>query len=164
LTFACPDQTPTPGITAQTLFADEVFAVMPAGDGADASPDLVGLAREPWIAGCPRCRTHLIEVCRRAGFTPHIVHATDDYVAAQAMVAAGLGVTLLPALALAAYRHPDVTVHPLRPSAVRQVTACTVAADPLPPAVALVFEQLRAFERGGSLRREERSPRPVSGP
>jgi hypothetical protein len=34
------------------------------------------------------------------------------------------------------------------------VTACTVAADPLPPSVALVFEQLRAFERGGRRIRE----------
>ena len=90
------------------------------------------------------------------------MHATDDYVAAQAMVAAGLGVTLLPALALAAYRHPDVTVRPLRPSAARQVTACTVAADPLPPAVALVFDQLRDFERDESLRNHERGPHHVA--
>jgi DNA-binding transcriptional LysR family regulator len=146
MAFAYPDQTPTPGIATRRLFDDEVCAVASTTEVAGSEPlELSDLAGQPWIAGCPRCRSHLIEVCRRAGFTPRIVHATDDYVAAQAMVAAGLGVTLLPALALAAYRHPDVTVHRLRPSTARQVTACTVAADPLPPAVAVVLDELRAL-------------------
>jgi DNA-binding transcriptional LysR family regulator len=61
------------------------------------------------------------------------------------MIAAGLGVTLLPALALAAYRHPQVAVHELRPRAARQVSACTVDADPLPPPVALVLDHLTAL-------------------
>lgn len=146
MAFAYPDQTPPPGIVTRTLFDDEVCAVVARTGAAGAEPfELPQLADQPWIAGCPRCRSHLIEVCHRAGFAPRIVHATDDYVAAQAMVAAGLGVTLLPALALAAYHHPDVTVHRLRPSAARRVTACTVDADPLPPAVAVVVEELRAL-------------------
>ena len=146
MAFTYPDQTPTPGIATRTLFDDEVCAVVSVTDAAATGPlDLSRLAARPWIAGCPRCRSHLVELCDRAGFTPRIMHATDDYVAAQALVAAGLGVTLLPALALAAYRNPGVTVHRLRPAAARQVTACTVAADPLPPAVAVVLDELHAL-------------------
>ena len=68
------------------------------------------LADDTWIGGCPRCRSHLVERCRDAGFEPRLAHETDDYVAVQALVAAGLGVTLLPRSALRAFRHPDVVV------------------------------------------------------
>ena len=68
------------------------------------------LADQTWIAGCPRCRGHLVESCRRAGFEPRISFESDDYVVVQNLVARGLGVTGLPALALRAYGHPDVQV------------------------------------------------------
>jgi DNA-binding transcriptional LysR family regulator len=68
------------------------------------------LADEPWIAGCPRCRSHLVDRCAVAGFVPRVRYESDDYVMVQALVAQGLGVTSLPASALAAYRHPEVVV------------------------------------------------------
>lgn len=71
---------------------------------------LADLADEPWIAGCPRCRSHLVARCAAAGFEPRVRYESDDYVMVQALVAQGLGVTSLPASALAAYRHPDVVV------------------------------------------------------
>ena len=39
------------------------------------------------------------QVCRRAGFSPRIVHRADDSVLHQALVAAGLGVGMLPEMA-----------------------------------------------------------------
>lgn len=71
---------------------------------------LADLSDATWIGGCSRCRQHLIDRCRDAGFEPRLAHETDDYVAVQALVAAGLGVTLLPRSALVAYRHRDVAV------------------------------------------------------
>ncbi len=71
---------------------------------------LSDLAGDTWIGGCPRCRSHLVERCREAGFEPRLSHETDDYVAVQALVAAGLGVTLLPRSALRAFQHPEVVV------------------------------------------------------
>lgn len=68
------------------------------------------LADQTWIAGCPRCRGHLVERCRRAGFEPRISFESDDYVVVQNLVARGLGVTALPALALRAYRHPEIDI------------------------------------------------------
>lgn len=143
MAFAYPDDAPTPGIVRRDLFDDAVRAVVPPGDATEPL-DPAALADRPWIAGCPRCRTHLVEVCRAAGFVPRITHATDDYVAAQAMVAAGLGVTLLPELALQAFRHPGVAVCALRSRPTRRVTACTLDTDPLPAAVAAVVDQLTA--------------------
>ena len=78
----------------------------PAGEAG--TPDLAALAHSPWIAGCEHCRGHLIWLCQHAGFSPKIAFTTDDHVAAQALVAAGLGVTILPSLAIRAARHPGI--------------------------------------------------------
>ncbi len=90
-----------------TLVVEPVHLV----DREGAPPrGLADLADEPWIAGCVRCRTHLVERCEAAGFSPQVRYESDDYVMVQHLVARGLGVTLLPASALAAYRHPGVSV------------------------------------------------------
>ena len=99
-------------------FGDEPMRlVLPAGHPAAASDvvDLAALGDDPWIAGCPRCRGHLLELADAAGFTPRIAFETDNFVAVEGMVAQGLGVALLPDLALAASpRHPGVVDAPHR--------------------------------------------------
>ena len=102
--------------------------------GAAGSPDLAAHAHSPWIAGCEHCRGHLIWLCQHAGFSPKIAFTTDDHVAAQALVAAGLGVTILPGLAINAARHPGIHAQPL-PGAWRQVLAVTYGQPPDPRAV-----------------------------
>ena len=57
-----------------------------------------------WIAGCERCRSHLVSLCADEGFQPRIGYTSDDMVVMQALVAAGLGVTTIPGLALRAHR------------------------------------------------------------
>lgn len=104
---------------------------------------LAAYARHRWIAGCERCRDYLLRQCAMAGFTPAIAFTTDDYVAVQALVAAGLGVTTLPGLCLRAARHPGVNTEPL-PGARRQVFAVTYGEPPDPPAVARLVEVLAA--------------------
>lgn len=83
-----------------------------------------------WIAGCPRCRAHLLAACQRVGFTPRIEFETDDYVAVQALVAAGLGVSTLPGLALLANRHPELRTTRL-PDDHRRVSIATYGKPPL---------------------------------
>jgi DNA-binding transcriptional LysR family regulator len=106
----------------------------PAPAGGGAAGLLAALRQLPWIAGSADSRGYLLWACGRAGFSPRIAAATDDHVAAQALVAAGLGVTILPELALRAARHPGVTPLPL-PGASRQVLALTCAGPPVPAAV-----------------------------
>ena len=101
----------------------------------EAGPlDLAAHAHSPWIAGCEHCRGHLIWLCQHAGFSPKIAFTTDDHVAAQALVAAGLGVTIMPGLAISAARHPGIHSQPL-PGAWRQVLAVTYGQPPDPRAV-----------------------------
>ena len=71
---------------------------------AEPSTRSPGTAMRTWIAGCERCRSHLLAVCAAEGFAPRIGYTTDDIVAMQALVAAGLGVTIMPGLALRAHR------------------------------------------------------------
>lgn len=99
---------------------------------------LAGHAGDRFIAGCPRCRAHLLSACAAAGFTPDIAFETDDYVAVQSLVAAGLGVSTLPGLALLAHRDDRVRVDRL-PGRRRRVLAATYGRPPAPlPAQALL--------------------------
>ena len=100
-------------------------------------------AGQRWIAGCDRCRAHLVRSCEQAGFTPDIRITTDDYVAVQSFVAAGLGVTTLPALALAAQRHPGVRVS-VQPDGGRRVFAAVHGQAPDPPPTAALLRHLVA--------------------
>lgn len=142
-----------------SLLLDEpVHLVTPAAQTpADSPPDLAAYARHRWIAGCERCRDYLLDQCTRAGFTPNIAFTTDDYVAVQALVAAGLGVTTLPDLCLRAARHPGIAAEPL-PGARRHVLAVTFGAPPDPPAVARLIEVLSAAAQDLA-RPAARSPR-----
>jgi molybdate transport repressor ModE-like protein len=99
-------------LTWLPLAVEPVDLVLPPDHPAAArrAVRLGDLAHDTWIGGCQRCRQHLVDRCRTAGFEPRLSHETDDYVAVQALVAAGLGVTLLPRSALRAFQHPDVVV------------------------------------------------------
>jgi DNA-binding transcriptional LysR family regulator len=103
--------------------------------------DLARLSEQRWIAGCDRCREHLLQQCALAGFTPKIAFTTDDFVAVQALVAAGLGVTTLPGLALRAARHPGIQTAVL-PGSHREVLAVTYGEGPEPPAIARLLDVL----------------------
>lgn len=61
-----------------------------------------------WVGGCQRCREQLVDLCAREGFRPRISFTTDDMVAIQALVAAGMGFATIPGLALDAHRHPSI--------------------------------------------------------
>jgi DNA-binding transcriptional LysR family regulator len=127
-------------------------------DPADP-PDLASYADHRWIAGCERCRTYLLRQCALAGFTPKIAFTTDDYVAVQALVAAGLGVTTLPGLALRSARHPGVRATQL-PGARRHVFAMTYGDPPDPPATTALIEVLA---RAAAAPHRTPSPRAPAG-
>jgi molybdate transport repressor ModE-like protein len=132
--------------TKVPLLADRLLAVLPAGHPL-AHAGVLGLdqlAEETWIAGCERCRDHLLRACAAAGFTPEIAFATDDYVAVQRLVAVGLGVALLPELVLGTVQLPGVVATPLASAPERQILVVAPAAPQQPPAVAATLAALQA--------------------
>ena|SRR5215469_6277067 len=116
--------------TRGVLLLDEAIHLVTAAAVNSAEPaGLTAHAGSRWIAGCERCRSYLVRQCEAAGFTPRISFTTDDYIAVQALVAAGLGVTTLPELCLRAARHPGIATTKL-PGARRHVFAMTYGEPP----------------------------------
>ncbi len=138
------------GVRARLLLDEPVHLVTQAGavpPPRTAGGPLAGHAEHRWIAGCERCRAHLLWQCELAGFTPQIAFTTDDVLVAQALAAAGLGVALLPDLALRAARHPGVRTEPL-PGARRQVLALSYGEPPGPPAAERLLDALAEAAAG----------------
>ncbi len=128
------------------LLEEEMQLALPPGHRLTGrkSVRLEELADEEWLTGvsCGSCRTHLIELCMSAGFDPKISFESDDYQTLQGLVAAGMGVTLLPELALAG-RHSDLELRPVAPKPPgRRVWATTLAAGSRPPATDAMLDVL----------------------
>jgi DNA-binding transcriptional LysR family regulator len=102
---------------------------------------MAALRDSTWIAGCDRCRSHLLSLCADGGFEPRIGYASDDMVVMQELVAAGLGVTTLPGLALRAHRAAGIVASEL-PGSRRHVYAATYGEPPDPPAVVALLSAL----------------------
>ncbi|MBH5335327.1 LysR family transcriptional regulator [Streptomyces pactum] len=131
-------------LVVRPLLADRLVGLVPDGHplaGAEAV-GIAELAGEPWIAGCPRCRGHLVRVCESAGFTPRIDFATDDYPAVISLVGAGLGVAVLPELALESVRVKGARTVRVEPAVQREVVALTLPDLERVPAVAATLERL----------------------
>lgn len=71
---------------------------------------LVELSDENWIAGSKVVQDTLISACMRRGFQPRIDFVVAEWLAKLGMVAAGLGVTLVPSTAASAVRDDVVLV------------------------------------------------------
>jgi DNA-binding transcriptional LysR family regulator len=85
-----------------------------------------------WIAGCDRCRRHLLSMCADQGFEPKIGYTSEDMVVMQALVAAGLAVTTSPGLALRAHRINGIVASEL-PGSHQHIYAATYGEPPDPP-------------------------------
>ena len=148
LSFSYIDDDAGEGLQAEHLLDDVLYLVTHPGgitriaDGAQCR----------WVTGCARCHEELIAVGRANGFTPETAYASDDYVAVQALVAAGVGAALLPGMALSAYRHEGVQVRPLAREQ-RRVEVVTRAEQPRPLAIDVLVEVCRTAARRTRLRR-----------
>jgi DNA-binding transcriptional LysR family regulator len=115
---------------------------------------LRAFADVPWIAGLAGTQfaAALEQACRRAGFRPQVAHRADDARLFQALVAAGAGIGLLPALACTGatgVRFVEVAA-PVPPD--RHIDALTRRAAARRPALAATLEALRSAAAGAPRR------------
>lgn len=115
------------GMVRTPLLEDPMKVLLPVGNAFAGREriELAELAQERWIGGCPRCVGTTIRACERAGFTPDIVCSTDDNMAIQSLVAAGLGVALVPELVQSFLLHPKIVTVTVEPAVHRHVTLYT---------------------------------------
>jgi DNA-binding transcriptional LysR family regulator len=146
------------GLDRVELLRDPVVLTLPASD-----PLLAGrkrgavrieqLSQRPWISGPAGLGWDEIteRICReRGGFAPQIRHRSNDAVIATRLVAHGLGVALLPMLALSEDQRIAIrTVADERP--IRRIHAVTRAADSRQPSIQAMLDAVK--DAAASLRR-----------
>ncbi|MER8187334.1 LysR family transcriptional regulator [Kitasatospora sp. NPDC094015] len=127
------------------LLEDRLTVLLPVGHplARRHAVRMSDLAEERWIAGCPRCRANLLQICADQGYAPDVVFSTDDNLAVQSLVAAGVGIALMPSLVLAFMCHQKVTGRLAEPHQFRRVSAYVLREHLRVPATAVVVEELR---------------------
>ena len=142
------------GMSRFELLDDPLHLALPADHRlVEREPlRLEDLRDESWVqtsASTP-CARHVVRSCHAAGFEPQVSFESDDYQTVQGLVAAGVGVALIPQLALSTVRD-DIAIRALHPqSPVRKVFAATPRAAAVTPAVATMLDVLRETARGRS--------------
>jgi DNA-binding transcriptional LysR family regulator len=133
------------------LLEDPLWLALRADDPLAARDDLrlEDLRDEAWVqtSEASPCARHVVRSCHAAGFEPRVSFESDDYQTVQGLVAAGVGVALIPQLALQTIR-PDLVVRELRPgSPIRRVFAATRRGAAATPATATMLDLLRETAR-----------------
>lgn len=137
---------PLDAYTLHHLLDESLYVAVPTDHPLAAEPSvrLPQLADADWISGSARLEDTLLDAASRHGFRPRVAHVVAEWTAKQGYVAAGLGVTLVPALAAESVR-PDIALLPVRDEAApaRAVYAATVRGRSLVPAAQAFLGTLR---------------------
>ncbi|HTR89908.1 MAG TPA: LysR family transcriptional regulator [Solirubrobacteraceae bacterium] len=159
LLFEFPGEGPElADMTRTELLEDPMYLALPAEHPlADKRRlRLEDLAEEAWVqtSRASPCARHVVRCAHTAGFEPRVAFESDDYQTVQGLVAAGVGVALIPELALSVIRE-DVAIRALSPSPpVRGVLAATPPGARLVPAAPAMLGMLE--EAAGRVRRAGR--------
>lgn len=134
------------GLTWTSLLDDPMWIVLPRGHrlaGRDTL-QLADLADERWIQGCIKTEDVLRRYAALAGFEFRVSCTSTDYFFAQSLVAAGVGIALIPQVALGPYAETVVAV-PLQPALpARHIGVATARRRRARPHVEALLQALRA--------------------
>src|SRR5438270_5581117 len=127
------------GLRSVALLEDPMHVALPGEHPLAAKPALTlsDLRDQDWVqtSSSSPCARHVVRSCLAAGFEPNVTFESDDYETVQGLVAAGVGVALIPRLALTRL-HTGLVVRELAPrSPARKVVAATSAGPGVAPAV-----------------------------
>jgi DNA-binding transcriptional LysR family regulator len=126
------------GLVSELLIDEAVVLVLPASWQGDRSAiDVAQLAQAEWIVGSRQSDDRQLaeRVCAPAGFAPRITHTVDDYDLLLKMVAAGMGIGLVPELGFRVADDPAVVAGTLAGPPLRRridaLTRATLAPSPM---------------------------------
>jgi DNA-binding transcriptional LysR family regulator len=140
------------GIELHRLVDDPMYLALPLGHPAANKPRvrLRELSDETWIQESGNhswCGRFHETACLAAGFRPKVSFRSDDYNVVQGLVAAGVGISLLPGLSLTNVRD-DIVIRSLGPNApTRRIAAATLAGryrSPATEAMLGILEEVAA--------------------
>jgi DNA-binding transcriptional LysR family regulator len=148
LLFEFPGERGRHGARLRTrlLLDDPMLVALPAEHAlaGKRALSLADLREEDWVqtSATSPCARFVVRACLAAGFEPKVTFESDDYETVQGLVAAGVGVALIPHLALT-HVHPGIVVRALSPrSPARRVVAATLVAAGVSPAASTMIEIL----------------------
>jgi DNA-binding transcriptional LysR family regulator len=128
------------------LVDDEIFVALPAAHPLANKPKLRlrDLRDETWIeAPGGQSRPQLLSAALAHGFEPRIRFGAEQWVSKQGLVAAGVGVTLIPGLAIATVRD-DIVLRSLGPDAPRRRVVAALPIGYRAPALEPFLDLLKA--------------------
>jgi DNA-binding transcriptional LysR family regulator len=139
---------PSEDMTRVELLSDPMYLALPSEHplARKHSIELPDLAAEAWVQTslASPCARHVVRSCHAAGFEPRVAFESDDYQTVQGLVGAGVGVALIPELALSVVRE-DIAIRELSPEPPRrQVIAAVPAGARLVPAAPAMLGILEA--------------------
>jgi DNA-binding transcriptional LysR family regulator len=145
---------PGAGFRTVTLLEDPMHVALPAEHALAAKRSLAlsDLRDQEWVQTSVEspCARQVVRSCLAAGFEPHVTFESDDYETVQGLVAAGVGVALIPRLALSRV-HPGIVVRELAPrSPARKVITATSAGPGVAPAARTMIRVLAGVAKGFS--------------
>jgi DNA-binding transcriptional LysR family regulator len=155
--FRRPGRPLGPTVRRVELLEDPMYLALPADHplAAARSLRLAELRAEAWVQTSSQspCARHVVRSCHAAGFEPNVAFESDDYQTVQGLVGAGVGVALIPELALAHVRE-DIAIREISPrSPVRRVTVATPTDALTPAAEAMLAILVEAAARYARQRR-----------
>ena len=116
--YPCLHLPTDPALRYEPLLSDDMACCLPADHplAREGQIDLASLSDEVFVApyDCV-CRDALMHACRGAGFAPEIGSETNDYMAMQALVAARVGVAVMPRLVASMAVRDEIVILPLAP-------------------------------------------------
>jgi DNA-binding transcriptional LysR family regulator len=135
------------GLERVELLADPMYLALPSEHAfaRKSGLRLEDLRGEAWIQTSREspCARHVVRSCHAAGFEPNVSFESDDYQTVQGLVAAGVGVALIPELALSVVRE-DIAIRALAPEPpLRQVIAAAPTDARLSPATPAMLSILK---------------------
>jgi DNA-binding transcriptional LysR family regulator len=149
LLFEFGDSAGAEELTRVELLEDPLYLALPREHklATKRKLRLEDLSGEAWVqtSSSSPCARQVVRSCHAAGFEPNVAFESDDYQTVQGLVAAGVGVALIPELALNPVVREDIAIRALSPRPpVRQVVAATPAGARLLPAAPAMLAELEA--------------------
>jgi DNA-binding transcriptional LysR family regulator len=160
---------PDEQVEIRYLYEDPLLLALPRRHrlAQQDTVDIADLEADAWIEGAGRetpCSLILFAACQEAGYEPRIGFSSGNYQVVQRLVAAGVGVALVPELALWG-PYPDVVIRPLTPrNPYRRIGVAVLRGGYRRPPVEAMLAEIEKVCEGSSDRGRRAGQPPAPAP